>query len=626
MLFRRLGTLVAAFTIAGLPLVAQAADTTAPTPGMVSDVIDAQAQIDALKDLPKDGWAYQAIIDLVNDGIIVGYPDGTFKGNRPMTRYEAAVIVERAVQYLTKKLANPATASEVSQKDISSIRDLLDAFRGDIIALRLRVGDLDARLKAVESKQNTVEAKQNADEAQINRARIGLVDQIRAGSFNDQAAVYNGDGRALLPSVGLTPVGGQTQVGAGGNVSAPRFYTGNNSSGYGYNLLRLLIDGTLDKATSYHIRLENVYNWDASDAFQAGTLNGSSTFGGVATSSPNNTGGNYPRSTGIRFNYAYAQYQDPNGFLAEAGRINETDGTLGLGWADQFNGAIVGYVKGPLNIRGGYFFDYPALNQVQSTCAAGNNPAPLGARVAPVTALPCGVTTQTILGTAQFNVNKQITIGGAFDDDINSVVNSWNPSVCYTGAAQCTPAALAAACVAGSTTCAPYGLYQNTVTNIEVGTAFARFANPTLLGKYSGISLEAEGLMRFGNDPFTRTTWKQNLAFWAQGKIGAYAAHRGGAYLEAGYIGAGLNSTGAHNAIVNGTNYEGQYLGNPNGYQIAYVGAHYWFSNYARIGLIYNAYDLLPGTTYPLGTATCPGCFATHDIGQGVFLNTTLSF
>jgi hypothetical protein len=522
------------------------------------------------------------------------------------------------VQYLTKKLSSPKTAPEVSQKDIDLIRGLLDAFRGDIIALRLRVNDIDDRLKSVENKQT-------ADETVMARAKIGLVDQIRAGSFNDQVAVFNGDGRALQPSVGLAPVSGQTQVGPGGNVSAPRLLTGANSSGYGYNLLRVLLDGTLDKSTSYHVRLENVYNWDTSNAFQSGALNGSTTAGGVATSSPNNTGGNYPRSTGIRFNYAYAQYQDPNGFLAEAGRVNETDGTLGLLWADQFNGGLVGYNKGNLNIRGGYFFDYPALNQSQGTCGAGNNPAPLGTRVLAVNALPCGVTTQTILGTAQYNVNKQITVGGAFETDINSVINTWNPSVCYTGTAQCTPAATAAACAVGST-CAPYGLYQNAVTNLQYGSVFARYANPTLLGKNSGLSLEAEGMMRFGKDPFTGSDWKQNGAFWVQGKLGAYAAHRGGAYLEAGYIGSGLNSTGAHNAIVNGTNYEGQFLGNPNGYQIGYVGAHYWFSQFGRIGIVYNAYDLLPGTTYPLGTATCPGCYATHDIGQGVFLNTTIQF
>ena len=71
MSFRRLGALFVALAITGFPLVAQSADAPPPTPGMTGDTIDAQAQIDALKDLPTDGWAYQSILDLVNDGIIV---------------------------------------------------------------------------------------------------------------------------------------------------------------------------------------------------------------------------------------------------------------------------------------------------------------------------------------------------------------------------------------------------------------------------------------------------------------------------------------------------------------------------------------------------------------------------
>lgn len=623
--FRRLGASFVALFIVGFPLAGQPAVTPSPVPGMTGEIIDAQAQIDALKDLPSSSWAYQSIIDLVNDGIIVGYPDGTFKGNRPLTRYEAAVMVERAVQYLTKKLANPQTAPEVTSKDIDALRALLDEFRGDIVSLRIRVGDIDDRLKKVETAEKNVEAAQKNDAAALARAKIGLVEQIRAGSFNDAVAAFNGDGRALLPNVPIAPIGSQTQVGAGGNANAVRYLSGRNSGGYGYQLLRLKLDGQIDAQTSYHIRAENVYNWDASNAFQAGNLNGSSTPGGVAESSPNFTGGTYPRNTGIRLNYAYAQYQDPNGLLVEAGRINETDGTLGLGWDDQFNGAEVGYVKGPLNVRGGYFFDFPGQNQIQGGCVVANNPAPLGAAVKAVSTLPCGVTTQTLLGVAQYALNPTLTVGAAYSDDVNAVISGWNPSVCYTGAATCSQSAINAACAVGST-CNPVGLYQNTVANIAVGTLFARYANPNQFGKNLGLSLEAEGLTRFGKDPFTGTQWAQAQAGWVQAKLGSYNARQFGSYLEGGFIQAGLNSTSEHTAIINGPNYESQFLGDPNGYRIAYVGAHYWFSKFGRVGLIYNAYDLIPGTTFPAGSATCPGCFLTHDIGQGIFLQTVLSF
>ena len=450
---------------------------------------------------------------------------------------------------------------------------------------------------------------------------------------------------ARLPAnVGLAPIGGQTQVGAGGNASAGRWITGQNGSGYGYQLLRVLLDGTLDKQTSYHLRVENVYNWDTSDAFQAGALNGNSTPGGVALSSPAFVGGTYPRNTGVRFNYGYVQFQDPDtGLLAEAGRINETDGSLGLAWADQFNGAEIGYVKGPLNVRGGYFFDFPAENQgvlsasgnttavpaagfIANTCTPVNIAPLVGGAPAPAKgALPCGVTSQTFLANAQFSVTKQLMAGVAFVDDSSAVLTAWNPSVCYTGTATCTAAATAAACAPG-VPCSPYGLYQNAVANVPVGSVFARWADPNQFGKNLGLSLEVEGSTRFGNDPFTHTNWQQAQALWVQGKFGSYNPKQFGAYLEGGFIQAGLNSTGMHTAIVNGTNYENQFLGDPNGYRIGYVGANYWFSQYGRIGLVFNAYDLIPGTTFPVGTSSCPGCYLTPDIGQAVFLQTTLSF
>ena len=39
-------------------------------------------------DVSPDDWAYQAVSDLSDQGVVEGYPDGTFKGERNMTRYE----------------------------------------------------------------------------------------------------------------------------------------------------------------------------------------------------------------------------------------------------------------------------------------------------------------------------------------------------------------------------------------------------------------------------------------------------------------------------------------------------------------------------------------------------------
>jgi hypothetical protein len=611
MLFRRLGALIAAFSIASIPLVAAATDaTSAPAPGMTSTIIDAQAQSDALRGIPSNSWAYQAIQDLVADGIIVGYPDGTFKGNRPLTRYEAAVLTERAVEFLTKKLANPSTASQVSQADIDKLRALLDEFKGDIDSLKIRVADIDSRLKKVEATQTSMQAQEA-------RAKLGLVYFIRPGSFTESVAAYRSASGctssncavALAPNTALS--GGS--LGSGVNVGANKYLSGSNGTGYGYQLARLLLDGTLDPQFSYHVRLENRYYWDTPSQ----QLSSASTFGGTVSNVPNyltstTSTFDYPTNTTLRLNYAYMQYNDPSGAYALVGRVNESDGTLGMLYADQFNGAQIGYSKYGVKAEVGYGYQWPVQNAGGQICT---------------TATICNYATQNVFGQLSFAPTKQTLIGVAYVDDINDRITSWNPTVCsVSGKAPVNGYCATTAAANGPVVAAAYGgtgVYQAAVTNLAEGAAFGRYAGTV---NHVGVSLEAEGNYRFGDDPFTGTTWKQNLAYWVQGKLGAYNPSIHKAYLEGGYIAAGFNSISGHTSIINGTSYDGQYQSNPNGYQMAYGGIHYWFSNYGRIGLVYQYSDLLNGTNYPVASATCPGCFLTHDLGQGFFVQSWLQF
>lgn len=49
-------------------------------------------------DVPENHWAYEYVKSLADRGLLEGYPDGEFKGDRPMTRYEFATIIYRALQ------------------------------------------------------------------------------------------------------------------------------------------------------------------------------------------------------------------------------------------------------------------------------------------------------------------------------------------------------------------------------------------------------------------------------------------------------------------------------------------------------------------------------------------------
>jgi hypothetical protein len=56
-------------------------------------------------DVPSNHWAYEAINKLVAAGVIEGYPDGTYKGQRNMTRYEMAMIISRALDNINEQQA-----------------------------------------------------------------------------------------------------------------------------------------------------------------------------------------------------------------------------------------------------------------------------------------------------------------------------------------------------------------------------------------------------------------------------------------------------------------------------------------------------------------------------------------
>src|SRR5205085_10354780 len=60
----------------------------------------AQTAPDMFKDLDPNHWAYQATEALRAKGIIIGYPDGYFRGKRTLTRYEFAVALDRLLKNL----------------------------------------------------------------------------------------------------------------------------------------------------------------------------------------------------------------------------------------------------------------------------------------------------------------------------------------------------------------------------------------------------------------------------------------------------------------------------------------------------------------------------------------------
>ena len=98
-------------------------------------------------DVPANHWAYQAIQSLAADGLVEGYPDGKFKGDRPLTRYEMAMLVARVI---AKVQANGA--GYASKADLDKLQKLMDALKDELDSLGVRVTNLEDALDALDKR------------------------------------------------------------------------------------------------------------------------------------------------------------------------------------------------------------------------------------------------------------------------------------------------------------------------------------------------------------------------------------------------------------------------------------------------------------------------------------------
>lgn len=125
-------------------------------------------------DVPSGHWAYESVAKLQREGIVIGYPDGTYGGPRPMTRYEFAIAISRLLdkipqlppdvatkadlEALRAQLANFATKAEVEElrRLVNEFKPELERLGQDVAALNTRVNSLETRVSAIENELRRV--------------------------------------------------------------------------------------------------------------------------------------------------------------------------------------------------------------------------------------------------------------------------------------------------------------------------------------------------------------------------------------------------------------------------------------------------------------------------------------
>jgi hypothetical protein len=166
------------------------------------------AQGGAFSDVPNDHWAYAAVNELAADGLVIGYPDGLYKGNRAMTRYEFAMAISRIQEKGALKGAQgepgpagpagpagvgpagpPGPAGEgggLTDRQKQLLKQLEDEFLPELRQIRNDLDELTFRVEDLEAMMGT-------DKKPAARVKLSGVTSYRTGAYGTKIEVSGED-------------------------------------------------------------------------------------------------------------------------------------------------------------------------------------------------------------------------------------------------------------------------------------------------------------------------------------------------------------------------------------------------------------------------------------------------
>ena len=143
--------------------------------------------VSQLSDVQPTDWAFQALQSLVERyGCIVGYPDGTYRGNRALTRFEFAAGVNACLDRIME-LLQAAIEDTVTREDLAILQRLQEEFSAELAILRGRVDALEARAAELEANQFSTTTKLRGEV--IFALVDNFEDQGKYGAFGDSIPV-----------------------------------------------------------------------------------------------------------------------------------------------------------------------------------------------------------------------------------------------------------------------------------------------------------------------------------------------------------------------------------------------------------------------------------------------------
>jgi S-layer homology domain len=666
--FRRGRTI--AYALCALITAATVASSAAyadPSPDAVATAApDDVAQASPFADIPANSWAYSAIDQLQKDGIVKGYPDGSFKGNRPMTRYEAGVITAAAVAYMESLVE---AHKPVAQPDFDAINKLIAAYGTELKTVENHVDKLQQQADATGKLAA-------ATAATVRRQQAHVIFIVRSGAYGQNISASNGPlpvtvngvtyapGAALPGGIGTAPTGvsvhgpltspgGVVTVGggaAGGLAWGPQSdsnlplnsnTTGQYGHGLGTQYAALSFGGNPDDHSQYLFKLTETDRYSSpnflpseSPAYCPGATVG---IAGAACSAANSSAADGDAVIGgiMRLQETWYQYTSPGGLYAKVGKFQQDEGPKQLAnttWVliDFVNGARVGWRNSRFNVQAGWGM---ADTAAQTNLLYG---------VASSEQQTWAQTDYQIDPKGKTDIGFVYSNYSGYHEDVwdAAAVNCVGSTAPTTGLSKTLPlvagqAYMSGLCGAGYNPIV-YGAGGPNAGLPVTGSYLTTGEAPRdetlegfVVGNYGQLRVVAAGTDRPGIDPTTGGKWQGNLTGYFQADLGPSVSAPGNAgkyTLELGGFAAGMNGLGAGFNYYSGPAIWAQYSTDWSDHYFTWFGVKKWLTDTSSAGLFYANMGLLPNTFIPAGSAQCPGCVISGDSRNALYGEVTLGF
>ena len=162
--------------------------------------------VNQLRDVSPTDWAYEALRSLVDRyGCISGFPNQTYRGSQPLSRYEFAAGLNSCLNQIERLIASTGS---VGQEDINTINRLGQEFEAELATLGGRVDELEGRTAVLEDNQFSTTTKLAGE------AIFGI------------ASVFDGSNQELIDETGDDEIDSETVFGYRTRLELETSFTG----------------------------------------------------------------------------------------------------------------------------------------------------------------------------------------------------------------------------------------------------------------------------------------------------------------------------------------------------------------------------------------------------------------